>query len=261
MTKQEIVVSPQPSSPQQAQSIALAPERILNLLSEGEIEVEGLIPWSSNATLLVTVCDDELSTLAIYKPQEGERPLWDFAYGSLPLREMAAYLVCEALGWGFVPPTVLRQGPYGLGSIQFFIHAREDVHFFTIQDDPAYAGALRRLAAFDVVANNADRKSGHCLVDSENWLWAIDNALTFHAEYKLRTVIWDFAGQPLPAEVATNLQGLAHILAGDSQLSQALGHLLSDNELAALRRRLGQLVQTGRFPEPGPGVSVPWPLV
>jgi hypothetical protein len=243
------------------ESIALAPERILLLLSEGEIEVEGLIPWSSNATLLVTVRDDELSTLAIYKPQEGERPLWDFPYGTLGIREVAAYLVCEALGWGLVPPTVLRQGPHGLGSVQFFVHAQEEVHFFTIQDEPAYAGDLRRLAAFDVVANNADRKSGHCLVDHQGRLWAIDNALTFHQEPKLRTVIWDFAGQPLPREILADLQGLQALLSGEAQVTQALAHLLSEKELAALRQRLRRLLKAGCFPEPGPGRTVPWPLV
>jgi uncharacterized repeat protein (TIGR03843 family) len=127
-------------------AIALTPDRILHLLSEGEIEVEGLIPWSSNATLLVTVRDDDISTLAVYKPQEGERPLWDFPYGTLGLREVASYLVCDSLGWGLVPPTVLRQGPHGLGSVQFFVHAQEDAHYFTIQEDPAYSEDLKRLA-------------------------------------------------------------------------------------------------------------------
>lgn len=241
--------------------IALSPERILHLLSEGTIEVEGLIPWSSNATLLVTIGDGELTTLAIYKPQDGERPLWDFPYGTLGIREVAAYLVCEALGWGLIPPTVLRQGPHGLGSVQFFIHAREDAHFFTVQGDPAYVDDLKRLSAFDVIANNADRKSGHCLVDHEGRLWAIDNALTFHDEPKLRTVIWDYAGQPLPADLLTDLQALQEILAQDSQLSQALNHLLSEHEVSALRRRLKWLIKAGHFPEPGPGRVLPWPLV
>ncbi len=241
--------------------IALTPERILHLLSEGTIEVEGLIPWSSNATLLVTVRDDELSTLAIYKPQDGERPLWDFAYGTLGIREVVAYLVCEALGWGLIPPTVLRQGPHGLGSVQFFIHAQEDAHFFTIRRDPTYVDDLRRLSAFDVIANNADRKSGHCLVDFEGRLWAIDNALTFHDEPKLRTVIWDYAGQRLPADAVDDLQALQGILAQDSQLSQALNHLLSEREVSALRRRLQWLIEAGCFPEPGPGHVLPWPLV
>jgi hypothetical protein len=242
-------------------AVSLTPERALHLLTHGDIEIEGLIPWSSNATLLVTVRDDELTTLAVYKPQGGERPLWDFRYGTLPLREMAAHLVCEALGWGMVPPTVLRQGPHGLGSVQFFVHAREDAHFFTIQDDPAYLEDLQRLAVFDVIANNADRKSGHCLVDSQGRLWAIDNALTFHADPKLRTVIWIFAGQPLPDGILADLQALHDVLAEDSQLDEALNHLLDESEVAAFHRRLGQLIEDGRFPEPGEGRVLPWPLV
>ncbi len=242
-------------------AVALTPERVLHLLAHGEIEVEGLVPWSSNATLLVTVRDDELSTLAIYKPQGGERPLWDFRYGTLGLREVAAHLVCEALGWSMIPPTVLRKGPHGLGSVQFFVHAREDAHFFTIQDDPAFLEDLERLAAFDVIANNADRKSGHCLVDSQGRLWAIDNALTFHAEPKLRTVIWMFAGSQLPAGILADLQALRDSLAEDSPLNEALHHLLDEEEVAAFQRRLGQLIEEGRFPEPGEGRVLPWPLV
>ena len=242
-------------------AIALTPDRILNLLSEGEIEVEGLIPWSSNATLLVTIHDDDISTLAVYKPQEGERPLWDFPYGTLGLREVASYLVCESLGWGLVPPTVLRQGPHGLGSLQFFVHAQQDVHYFTIQEDPAYTENLKRLAVFDLLANNADRKSGHCLVDHQDRLWAIDNALTFHADYKLRTVIWDYVGQSLPELVKADLRDLQEIVETDSGLSEVLGHLLCEEEQEAFRQRLGDLIELGRFPEPGPGYAVPWPLV
>jgi uncharacterized repeat protein (TIGR03843 family) len=241
--------------------IALSPERILRLLSVGEIEVEGMIPWSSNATLLVTVRDDEFSTLAVYKPQRGERPLWDFPTGSLGKREVAAYLVCEALGWDFVPPTVLRQGPYGLGSVQFFVHTQEDAHFFTIQNEPDFADDLMRLAVYDIVANNADRKSGHCLVGHDGHLWAIDNALTFHAEYKLRTVIWDFADQPLPADIVASLQDLQLALGDTSALLEALGLLLSDDEISALSRRVQALIQAGHLPKPGPGRVVPWPLV
>ena len=241
--------------------VALTPERVLHLLTDGEIEVEGLIPWSSNATLLVTVRDKELATLAVYKPQGGERPLWDFRYGTLGFREVASHLVCEALGWGMVPPTVLRQGPHGLGSVQFFIHAQEDAHYFTIHDDPFYLEDLQRLAAFDAIANNADRKSGHCLLDSQGRLWAIDNALTFHAEPKLRTVIWRFAGEPLPDGLLADLQALHNVLTGNSQLEEALQHLLEDDEVAAFHRRLEQLIEDGHFPKPGEGRVLPWPLV
>ncbi len=236
-------------------------ERVLHALRGGEIAVEGLIPWSSNATLLVTIRDDEWELLAVYKPQRGERPLWDFPFGTLGMRETASYLVSEALGWGLVPPTVLRRGPQGLGSVQFYVHAREKAHFFTIRDDPAYADDLRRLAAFDAVTNNADRKSGHCLVDEQGRLWAIDNALTFHDEPKLRTVIWDFAGESLPPDVMGDLRALQEAVAKGCPLSQALEELLSEPEMAALRHRLARLIHTGRFPEPGPGRPTPWPLI
>ena len=240
--------------------IALSPERILGLLAEGAIEVEGLIPWSSNATLLVTVGDEELSTLAVYKPQEGERPLWDFRLGTLGMRETAAYLVSEALGWGLIPPTVMREGPYGLGSVQLFIHAQEDAHFFTVQEDPRYDRDLKRLAVFDVISNNADRKAGHCLLDLEGRLWAIDNALCFHAEAKLRTVIWDYARQTLPPQIVDDVRALRPALEAGAPLRSALDRLLTKKEVTALRDRLDRLVQAGRFPEPGPERAVPWPL-
>lgn len=242
-------------------STSLAPDRMLRLLSNGRIDVEGLIPWSSNATLLVTVTDDGHSLLAVYKPQRGERPLWDFRRGTLGMREVAAYAVSEALGWGLVPPTVFRDGPYGLGSVQLFVKAREDLHYFSIQDEETYTMDLERLAAFDVIANNADRKSGHCLVDHAGRLWAIDNALTFHSEPKLRTVIWDFSQQPLPGSIKKDLRGVQSALRGENPLLRRLAKLLDDKEIGALRRRLAQLLRAGRYPEPGPGRPVPWPLV
>lgn len=237
-------------------------ERVLSLLTEGAMQVEGLIPWSSNATLLVTIRHGGASTLAVYKPQRGERPLWDFAHGSLGRREVAAYLLAQALGWRLVPPTVLRDGAYGLGSVQLFVDAQEEMNFFTIQDDPRYADDLKRLAALDVVCNNADRKAGHCLIDRQGRLWAIDNALTFHVEPKLRTVIWDFAGTPLPAPIASALDRLLGLLAGPEEaLPRALAGLLSPDELAALVRRLRDLLAANRYPQPGPYRAVPWPLV
>ncbi len=223
--------------------------------------MEGLIPWSSNATLLVTVRHGELASLAIYKPERGEAPLWDFAPGTLGKREVATYLVCEALGWGLVPPTVLRDGPVGPGSVQLFIDAREDSHYFTIRGSGNHVDDLMRLAAFDAVTNNADRKSGHCLLDREGRLWAIDNALTFHADPKLRTVIWDFSGLPLPRRVLDDLTSLQDDLKEKTSLTRALSPLLSEGERMALQLRLQCLILAGRYPEPGPGRAVPWPLV
>ncbi len=237
-------------------------ERILRLLSEGAMEVEGLIPWSSNATLLVTIRDAGTSTLAIYKPQRGERPLWDFCHGSLGRREVATYLLAEALDWDLVPPTVLRDGPYGSGSVQLFVETQEEMNFFTIHDDPAYSGGLQRLAALDVICNNADRKAGHCLVDRDGQLWAIDNALTFHVEPKLRTVIWDFAGRPLPAPILSDLERLLGLLGAPAgALPRDLEPLLTADELAALAQRVWALIEAARYPEPGPWRAVPWPLV
>ncbi len=240
---------------------SLSLDEISGLLTRGEIEAEGLIPWSSNAILLVTVRGGDGQTRAIYKPQRGERPLWDFEAGTLGKREVAAYLVSRALGWELVPPTVLREGPYGLGSLQWFVDAQEDEHFFTIRDRPGYAARLRQLAAFDVITNNADRKSGHCLLDQTGHLWAIDNALTFHVEPKLRTVIWDYAGQPLPGPARRSLEALGEALRLGSALSQELQRLLSPDEMDALRRRVRRFVRAGRYPQPGPGPAVPWPLV
>jgi hypothetical protein len=242
-------------------TLALTPERILQLLAQGEIEVEGLIPWSSNATLLVTVQEAGLSMRAVYKPQQGERPLWDFEYGSLGKREVAAYVVSDAVGWDLIPPTVLRVGPYGPGSVQLFIQAQEDAHYFTIRHEACYEPDLMRLTAFDVLTNNADRKSGHCLLDQRGGLWAIDNALTFHTEPKLRTVIWDFAERPLPDDVLDGLETLKTALLRGTSLNRALAGLLSEQEVAALRDRLQRLVQGRRFPPPGPGRPVPWPPV
>jgi hypothetical protein len=243
------------------QTIALPPERILRLLAEGEIEVEGLIPWSSNATILVTVRDAEHSALAVYKPKRGERPLWDFPHGTLGMREVASYLISETLGWGLVPPTVLRDGPHGIGSVQFYVHCDESAHFFSIQNDGRYIQEVKRLVALDVVINNADRKAGHCLLGHDGRLWAIDNALTFHEEPKLRTVIWDYAGEPLPYDVQADLRRLQEALAEGAPLSQALERMLSRAEMRALRQRVYELLQDGCFPEPGVGRVVPWPLV
>ena len=237
-------------------------ERALRLLSEGEMEVEGPIPWSSNATLLATVRVGDESTLAIYKPQRGESPLWDFPLGTLGQREVATFLVDQALGWGLVPPTVLRDGPYGSGSVQLFVEAQEEINFFTIQDDAGYADDLRRLAALDLICNNADRKAGHCLVDRDGRLWAIDNALTFHVDPKLRTVIWDFAGTRLPARIGSDLKRMLGLLGDREQgLGRALEDLLSEEEVAALAQRAQHLFAAMRYPQPGPWRAVPWPLV
>ncbi len=226
------------------------------LLTRGRIEVLGLMPWSSNGTYLVEVTLGDDHAPAIYKPEQGEQPLWDFP-GGLWRREVAAYELSAHMGLGLVPPTVARlQGPMGRGSLQAFVPAQFEQHYFTIRENPALALPLRLLCAFDLVANSADRKSGHCLVDADQRLWAIDNGLTFHEEFKVRTVLWDFAGEPLPATAATALADLL-----DRGSPEVLAELLTQSETLAMLTRAERLLASGHFPHDPSGHRYPWPLV
>ncbi len=234
---------------------------ILALLATGEIETQGMMPYSSNYTLLVTVKSGALQGPAIYKPRRGERPLWDFPRGTLCQREFAAYLLSDALGWMLVPPTVLRDGPYGVGSVQLYIDSDDEAHLFTMQKEGGYDETIMRLAAFDIIANNTDRKSGHCLKGTDGRLWAIDHGICWHAEDKLRTVIWDYAGQPLPDAILADLKRLRDQVRSGGAFISALQGLLDASEVRAFRRRLDTLIDGGVFPDPGPYRSVPWPPV
>src|SRR2546423_1712299 len=193
---------------------------------------------------------------AIYKPQRGERPLWDFPRG-LFKREIAAYLLSEALGWGLVPLTLARKdGPYGEGSLQLFVDADFEQHYFTLYEDARHRERLERLCVFDLIANNADRKSGHCLLGPDGAIYAIDNGLCFHVEPKLRTVIWSFGGEPIPDGLRDDLRRFAA-----APLPDALAALLAPAECRALLARAHALVQQGRFPTDASWVRYPWPLV
>ena len=197
---------------------------------------------------------------AIYKPARGERPLWDFPHGSLVEREVAAYLVSEALGWHFVPPTLLReQAPAGPGSLQLYIEANPELHYFTFDDEQKQR--LRPVALFDLLINNADRKAGHILLDELDRLWLIDHGVCFHEEPKLRTVIWDFVGEPIPDELRADIASLLEQLQPGMVLHEGLSNLLSADEIEALRDRTAVLLAEPTFPEPGPGRPYPWPLV
>jgi uncharacterized repeat protein (TIGR03843 family) len=223
-------------------------------LTNGEIEVEGRMPWSSNATFLVTVHCGERDHHAIYKPVRGERPLWDFEPG-LHKRELAAYRLSEHLGIGAVPPTIVRDGPFGEGSLQWFVEADHREHYFTIYEQrPDLHDQLRAIAALDLLANNTDRKSGHCLLAGDR-VWAIDNGLCFAAPSKLRTVIWEFGGEPIPPPLLDAIAPLAGRVPFD------LAVLLDDDEVDALSRRAAQVVDAGVFPEDDSGHRYPWPLV
>lgn len=234
---------------------------VLALLAKGEMNVQGMMPWSSNYTLLVTVRDGDLEGLAVYKPRRGERPLWDFPRGTLCQREFAAFLLSEALGWSLVPPTVLRDGPYGYGSVQLYIDCDQDAHLFTMQKEGGYDDQLARLAVFDILSNNADRKSGHCLKGADGRLWAIDHGICFHAEPKLRTVLWDFAGEPICAEIMADLRSLRDDVRNGGRFIRALEGLLAAEEVRAFRRRLDRLIDTGCYPDPGAARNIPWPPV
>jgi uncharacterized repeat protein (TIGR03843 family) len=223
-------------------------------LMNAEPTVDGRMPWSSNATFLVTMHCGDVEQQAIYKPVRGERALWDFEPG-LHKRERAAYLLSEHLGIGVVPPTVIRDGPFGEGSFQWFVDADHSEHYFTIHEQyTQHHDQLREIAVLDVLANNTDRKSGHCLL-ANGRVWAIDNGLCFSAPFKLRTVIWEFAGESIPGPLMRHVERIADRVPVD------VAALLGDDEIDALQYRAAALVRTGVFPADRSGHRYPWPLV
>ena len=233
------------------------------LLAEGDITVKGRLPWSSNGTFLVELCLDGETSQAVYKPLAGERPLWDYPPG-LYRREIATYEVSEALGWGLVPETVERVGPFGVGSVQQFVDADFDEHYFTLLERPEHHDALKAVCAFDLVVNNGDRKGGHCLLAADGRhggagqagrIWAIDHGLCLHAHPKLRTVIWDFEGQPIPAERLADIARLA--LDPPARLAE----LVTPAEVDALTARARAVLKKPVFPAARSARAFPWPLV
>ncbi|WP_031232106.1 SCO1664 family protein [Streptomyces niveus] len=275
-----------------------APERIpprrmsvtaLELITKGELTVRGRIREASNAVLHCAVSYEGEEALCVYKPVAGEQPLWDFPDGTLAQREVAAYEISEATGWGLVPPTVLRDGPYGEGMCQLWIEADDSdtapqllalveeeepadgwkaIGFAEVgegrtallvhADDPR----LRRLAVLDAVINNGDRKGGHLLPGAGGRLYAIDHGVTFNVDDKLRTLLWGWAGEPLPAEAVTVLDRLAGELAEGTPLATRLAELITPAETDAVRTRVQELRRTGLHPKPsGQWPAIPWPPV
>jgi uncharacterized repeat protein (TIGR03843 family) len=235
-------------------------QRAQEVLRRGDADVLGRMPWSSNATFLVNLALDKDELLAIYKPQRGERPLWDFPRGTLCHREVASFEVSRALGWDLIPDTVLRDGPAGIGMMQRFVEHDPDEHYFTLLAD--HDAVFRRMAALDVVINNTDRKGGHCLrALDDGHIFGIDHGLSFHVQWKLRTVIWDFAGDPIPPDICTDLRRLIDNVCGGS-LGGQLREILDRFELDALRARTEHLLATGVYPEADRDYhSYPWPTI
>jgi hypothetical protein len=235
----------------------LAERDVVPLLEHDDLELLGLLPRSSNETYLARVGGrDDL--LAVYKPRTGEAPLWDFPEGTLCLREVAAYRVSKLLGWPVVPPTVLRDGPEGPGSVQLFVPFDPEQHFFTLAE--TRLDDFRVVAAFDAIVNNADRKAGHCLRSRTGELFVVDHGVCFHRAPKLRTVIWEFAGEPLDASIVESMRRLlAGLAEGDGRA--VLEPFLSTAELAALAARTERLLRGGAYPRPGVGRPYPWPVV
>jgi uncharacterized repeat protein (TIGR03843 family) len=233
-------------------------ERLLTGLPE--VKILGLLHGASNYTFLARLAPHPPSGLrAVYKPARGESPLWDFEAGTLYQREVAAYELSKVLGWPRIPPTVVRQkAPHGVGAMQLFIDA--DVRHF-LGEDRSRRDTWVQVALFDVIANNADRKSSHCLFDSDNNVWLIDHGLTFHVDQKLRTVIWDFSGQPLPSDLCSDVErALVQLERG--ALAETMRGLLSAAEVRVLKRRMRGIIDPRwRFPEPTSAWSIPWPPV
>jgi uncharacterized repeat protein (TIGR03843 family) len=241
--------------------LELSPTQISEILARGDVEVLGRMRYSSNATFLVEARADGVEIPAVYKPRRGERPLWDFPDGTLCQREVAAYEVSDALGWGIVPVTVMRDdGPLGAGALQRFVDHDPEEHYFTLVED--HVQRFAQFAVLDVLVNNTDRKAGHCLRDRANdQIIGIDHGLTFHPAWKLRTVIWDFAGQPLAPALSDAVCRVA-AEAESGALREHLSVLLSPPELAAFGTRAADLLRDGRLPEPDAGYhSVPWPMI
>ncbi|MBL1086312.1 SCO1664 family protein [Streptomyces actinomycinicus] len=254
------------------------------LITHGELTVRGRIREASNAALFCTVAHDGREATCVYKPVAGERPLWDFPDGTLAGRETAAYTVSEATGWGLVPPTVLRDGPYGEGMVQLWIDATPDAELLALVDgeepEPGWRAIgladvgegrtallvhadderLRRLAVLDAVINNADRKGGHLLPTADGRLYGIDHGVTFNVDDKLRTLLWGWAGEPLTPEAVDVLEGLRDGLRGE--LGERLARLITAAEIDATRARVDALLASGLHPEPnGQWPAIPWPPV
>ena len=233
----------------------LAESDALDMLCTAEFVAERLVPWGTNYTFAVGLTDREgIDHFGIYKPQAGERPLWDFPRGTLYRREYASYLLSRWLGWSIVPPTVVREGPHGIGSLQLYIEPDPKV-----EDDHRFWGRrvpeVERIVMFDFIANNADRKIGHCLLDRAGRIWGIDHGLTFNVEPKVRTVLWQYCGEPISGPIESDLKRLVE---HGGPLLAELGEVLDRREVREILHRAEHLLAAGRYPILDPHRNVPY---
>lgn len=243
-----------------ATPVELSEADALPVLQSGKITGGHRMPWGSNYTFLVRIDAGPGKYLqAIYKPRDGERPLHDFPHGTLYKREVATYVLSRALSWPDVPPTIVREGPAGVGAMQLFIQCDPEITYFNLRQKRAQE--LQRFAVFDLLVNNADRKAGHCLLDSDGRIWSIDHGLTFHTDFKLRTVMLEFWGQPIPKPLLADLAALLARLESSDALVDRLADLLAPPEMKALVRRLQFMIKEGVLPKLDPYYNVPWPWV
>jgi uncharacterized repeat protein (TIGR03843 family) len=235
---------------------------IIDLLATAAVEDEALLAAGSNYVYLLTLRHPAAGEgYAVYKPMRGEAPLYDFTSGTLYKREFASYVVSEALGWGLVPPTVVREDGLkaGVGALQLFIEHDPAQHYFTLKD--GREDEMKRIALFDWLTNNADRKGGHCLLARDGRIWCIDQGLTFNTDDKLRTVIWDFVGQAVPSSLIDDVSALGRRIDAAGPLRSELETLLSERELTRLRERIDQIERLRVYPSQPPWRPYPWPMV
>lgn len=247
------------SRDERALESGLGDPAIAPAIARGRLEILGLLPDSSNYTFLArAIGPDGEEVLAVYKPRRGEIPLWDFPEGTLCRREVAAYVLARDLGWPHVPPTILRDGPEGIGSVQTYVTFQPDEHYFTLAD--RFADEFRRVALFDLVVNNADRKGGHTLLGEDGLIWAIDHGVCFSSEPKLRTVIWEQMDEPIPSALLDDLRRLATSLVSGGA-GRELAPLLAEDELTAVSERIDRILSDPVFPAPSGSRPFPWPPV
>jgi uncharacterized repeat protein (TIGR03843 family) len=227
-----------------------------SLLLQAKVRKCDLLSNASNYVFLVTMVKKDIEFKAVYKPRQGEIPLWDFPDGTLYKREYAAFIVSQALEWHLIPPTVVRNGPYGMGSMQWFVDTKTRTGYYL---QIKSASILKQVALFDFLVNNADRKAGHFLEGKDGRLWLVDHGLTFNAVPKLRTVLWDFSGQTVPDELLADVRTLQSKLKSEKQLRDVLLGLLEEPEVKALEYRINAIIEKPVFVYPGPHRSIPWP--